>query len=119
MSKVINVKNSYYNFNADVVIRDKSGMHIASCGAEGFNSKNTRDIKRAIVQSYANDGITVNASDIMVTNVSKIVEVKSYKVMATNADIIAACRAYGIEVVENDDTDTDPDTDETDTDTDN
>lgn len=111
MSKNINVKTSYYNFNADVVIRDESGMHIANCSAEGFNSKNSRDIKRAIVTSYEHDGIHVNASDIMITSVSKVVEVKSYKVMASNADIIAACREYGLEIVESDGTD------ETDTDT--
>lgn len=116
MSKRINVRSSYYNFSADVVIRDKSGMHIANYSAEGFNSKNARDIKRAIVHSYENEGISVNASDIMIKNVSKVVEVKSYKVNASNADIIAACRAYGLDVVECDGTDTD--TDESDTDTD-
>ena len=115
MSKNINVKTSYYNFNADVVIRDESGMHIANCGAEGFNSKNSRDIKRAIVTSYEHDGIHVNASDIMITSVSKVVEVKSYKVMASNDAIIAACVAAGLDVVECADTDTD--TDENDTDT--
>ena len=89
MSKRINVKSNYYNFNADIVIRDKSGMHIANYGGEGFNSKHSRDIKRAIVKSYEDEGITVNASDILITNVSKVVEVKSYKVNASNADIIA------------------------------
>lgn len=118
MSKRINVKSNYYNFNADVVIRDKSGMHIANYSAEGFNSKNTRDIKRAIVHSYENEGVAVNASDIMVKNVSKVVEIKSYKVNASNAEIIAACVAAGLDVIECDGTDTDTDTDESDTDTD-
>ena len=116
MSKRINTKTNYYNFNADVVIRDKSGMRIANYGAEGFNSKNARDIKRAIVHSYENDGISVNSSDIMIKSVSKVVEIKSYKVNASNADIIAACRAYGLDIVECDNTDTD--TDESDIDTD-
>lgn len=117
MSKRINVKSNYYNTSADVIIRDKSGVSIAEYAAEWIDTKNTREIKARIIKSYADNGVTVRAADIIIKSITKVTTVHTYKVNASNDAIIAACIAAGLDVVECADTDTD--TDETDTDTDN
>lgn len=111
MSKRINVRANYYNTTADVIIRDKSGVSIAEYADEWGDTKNTREIKNRIVKSYADDGITVRAADIIIKSVTKVTTVHTYKVNASNDAIIAACIAASLDVVECADTDTDTDTD--------
>ena len=108
MSKNINVKTSAYTVDYDVVIRDSDGLRVEShtCGSV---VKNTRTIKAWIVDDFDAQGIKINASDIMIKGMTKKVNVKSYKIMASNADIVAACMAQGLEVVVSDGTDTDSD----------
>ena len=116
MSKRINVKSNYYNTVADVIIRGKSGVSIAEYADEWGETKNAREIKSRIVKSYADDGITVRAADIIIKSVTKFTTVHAYKVNASNDAIIAACIAAGLDVVEC--AESDPDTDENDTDSD-
>lgn len=92
MSKTINVKTAEYAAEYTAIHRTAEGATLTQ-GTATADSKGAREMKRAIA---AQEG--VNTSDVILGNVLKHVSVTSYKVHASNAEILAACEAAGLSV---------------------
>lgn len=96
MAKTIKTNDVSYDVTADVVVKSDNGMEIVKFDSEGAASKNVRTLKKSITESYEQDGLTVIAIDNIKT--TKRVFITTYKVNASNAEIINACREYGLNV---------------------
>lgn len=109
MAKTIKVQSVEYNVTADVVVNTGDGIKIHSFDCGGFLTRNVRAIKKGIAEqmhddiigNYGNGAVIIAIENI---KTDKIVTVKSYKINASNTDIINACIAAGLDVVENDNT---------------
>lgn len=116
MSKRINQMTTSYTVKGMAVKRSDKSMSLEEFEFES-DSKNAITLRK-----MAADLMGVAPRDIMVTDVIASRSVHQYKVCASVADIIAACKAAGLEVIDmgyknaaDDDMDTDADAD-TDTD---
>lgn len=100
MAKKITVKTSYYEINADVVVSDSEGA-ISIEQFEGVNlTSSKRENAKVIRDKFTSDGYEVIAIRNLTTTLMHNVEV--YTVKGSNAEIVAACEAYGLEVVKAD-----------------
>lgn len=105
MAKTIKVQAISYNVTADVIINTNDGIKVVGFDCGGFLSRNVRALKQGI-SAHMHDDIIGNYGDdaviIAIENIKteKIVYVKSYKINASNMDIINACVNAGIDVVD-------------------
>lgn len=105
MAKTIKVQAVSYNVTADVIINTNDGIKVIGFDCGGFTSKNIRTLKQGInaqmhddiIGNYGDDAVIIAIENI---KTEKIVSVKSYKINASNMDIINACVAAGIDVVD-------------------
>lgn len=105
MAKKINVKSVWFDVNADVVVSDDNGIEVVKFSGEGASTKSKRELSKTIRESYEDDGFEVIAiRNIVATRVEHI---DAYIIDATNAQIVNACREFGLVVREVADTDAD------------
>lgn len=113
--KTFKLNHKWYNISAQVVLNGENGLEIAEFSGEGFTTKNEKLISKSISETYEADGYKVVAiGDI---SISRTDYSETFRVEATTSQILAACRAFGLAVVETtafaDETD-EADSDETD-----
>lgn len=96
MSKKINVKAVRFIAEYTAIKRNATGAELVNGSAE-VDGKGKRDIKRHIAELE-----NCNAADVIISKVDKQVNVTTYKVAATSAQIIDACARAGlpVEIVE-------------------
>lgn len=92
MSKKLNVKAAEYTAEYTAIHRTAEGATLTQ-GTIKADSKGAREIKKAIAAQE-----NVNTADVILGTVSKKVSVTTYKVNATNAEILDACAAAGLSV---------------------
>ena len=113
MAKTLRIQSTNYTVTANVVRKSNKGFEIDTFKAT-CETRNERLVKRAIIDLYANDGVKVKGSDILITEIVPFVTSTVYKIDASVEQIVNACAAAGISVVQvkdATDTDTDGDTD--------
>ena len=95
MAKKFNSITTLYNCSGVYVKREKGNITLEQFDIV-TDSRNERNIKKAVVDTYEN----VAMRDVMVQNIVGVKTVHTYKVDASLSEIIAACRAYGLDVID-------------------
>lgn len=95
MAKKFNSITTLYSCSGVYVKRENGNMTLEQFDIV-TDSRNERNIKKAVVDTHEN----VAMRDVMVQNIVGVKTVHTYKVDASLADIIAACRAYGLDVID-------------------
>lgn len=97
MAKKINVKSSWYKVTATVFFKDESGVpQVEKYDNDWFETSSKRELKKQISNFYADN----NCDIIAITDITaKLWHTNhAFSVNATNEDIIAACKEYGLDV---------------------
>lgn len=95
MAKSFKTTNTTYHVSAKYLNRDTFTLDDIEFD---IPSKNARTIAKYVVEHYN----CKNATDVNVTEVKPITTTTSVTINASIDDIIAACKAAGIEIVYND-----------------
>ena len=99
MAKKINVKGAYYKVSADVVILDSEGSvsieHITDTNFISSVRANKKHISET-AEKYFDGSKCINVVNL---NIERVTYTDEYIIKDTNAAIINACIAYGLDVV--------------------
>lgn len=100
MSKKITVKQTTFTANANVVYKNSDGeLSIENSFETVVQNKSARNAKRAtrehFIEEFGSDIAIIAISDISVTRTNTNI---AYRVIASNAEIIAACENAGLQV---------------------
>lgn len=92
MSKKISVKSKYFTAFGTAIVRDGNNIDLEHFKID-CNSKNARDIKRIVCDTYSN----VRPADVVIEKVETIAHVDTYVFHASNSELVYALIAAGFD----------------------
>lgn len=92
----VKTTTKHLQYTATVIMRNKDGKLVEFVDFQDVSTRSIREAKQLMAEAYEDFGTVIAITD------GKFETIRThevYTVNATNEDVLAACRAYGLEVV--------------------